>query len=170
MECIDLQHELSAYNLGGKWNDYIGVQKEVISVLKQEGFFEERDIINDETGMIIRLSPRGIKETMGSGIRFQNLPKKVKEQKIATLRMLPILIREGQLLEDNVPNYYSVRGDQFAYFMSKILIDNEIHNVRIAVKKKINSNHFYIHHIDTEKSSELLSPSKKTDNYEIQNF
>ena len=34
MKCIDLQHELSHYNLRGKWNDYIGVQKEVISVLK----------------------------------------------------------------------------------------------------------------------------------------
>lgn len=55
-------------------------------------------------------------------------------------------------------------------FTNKIIIDNNIYNVRIVVKKKINSNHFYIHHVDTQKSSELLSPSKKTDNYEIQNF
>lgn len=49
--------------------------------------------------------------------------------------------------------------------VNKILIDDEIHDVRIAVKKKVNSNHFYIHHIDTEKSSELLCPSKETENY-----
>ena len=134
MKCIDLQQELSHYNLRGKWNDYIGVQKEVISVLKQERFFEENDIINHETGMIIRLSPRGIKETIGSGKRFQNLPKKVKEQKIATLRILPILLREGKLLDDNVQNYYSVQGDQFAYFISTIMIDDEMHNVRMALK------------------------------------
>ena len=52
----------------------------------------------------------------------------------------------------------------------KIMIDDEIHGVRIAIKKKIGSNHFYIHHIDTQKSPELLSPSQQTDNYEIQNF
>ena len=72
-------------------------------------------------------------------------------------------------MEDNVQNYYSAQGDQFAYFVSTIMIDDEIHNVRMAVKKKVNSNHFYIHHIDTEKSSELLSPSKEMDTYEIQN-
>lgn len=67
-------------------------------------------------------------------------------------------------------NYYSEEGEKFAYFMCPLCIDNEKHNVRIAVKKKYNSNHFYIHHIDTEKSSELLSPSKEMDNYEIQNL
>ena len=72
-------------------------------------------------------------------------------------------------MEDDVLNYHLKEGEKFAYFICRILIDNESHAVRIAVKKKINSNHFYIHHIDTEKSSELLSPSKKTDNYEIQN-
>lgn len=154
MESISMTEELSLYNLEGKWNDYIGVQKEIVSVLKRVGYFEERDVVNDETGMIIRLTSKGIKETIGKGKRFQNLPRAVKQQKIATLRALPILIKAGE---------------RFAYFLCPICIDSEVHNVRIAVKKKANSNHFYIHHIDTEKSSELLSPSKKTDNYEIQN-
>ena len=120
--------------------------------------------------MIIRLTPRGIKETIGKGNRFQNLPRVVKQQKIATLRALPQLLEEGKLVEDNVQNYHSQVGDQFAYFVCEILIDNIVHGVRIAVKKKNNSNHFYIHHIDMQKDSELLSPSKKTDNYEIQNL
>ena len=33
----------------------------------------------------------------------------------------------------------------------------------------VESNHFYIHHIDTEKSSELLSPSLEKVDCEIQN-
>ena len=49
------------------------------------------------------------------------------------------------------------------------MIDGEIYSVRIVVRKKVGSNHFYIHHIDTEKSSELLSPSLETVDYEIQN-
>lgn len=169
MESISTKLELSIYNLDRKWNDYIGAQKEIISTLKKENYFENNDIVNIQTGMVVRLTPKGIKETIGKGKRFQSLPKAVKQQKVVTIRSLPILIKEAKLLEDNIPNYYSEEGNCFAYFISQILIDNEIHNVRIAVKKKINSNHFYIHHIDTEKSSELLSPSEKTDIYEIQN-
>lgn len=158
------------FELDNKWNDYVGAQKEIISKLKKEDYFERDEIINVETGMHIRISPKGIKETIGKGKRFQNLPKIVKMQKVATIRSLPILIREGELMEDDVPNYYLNTGDKFAYLISKIRIDDEIHDVRIAIKKKISSNHFYIHHIDTQKSSELLSPSQETDNYEIQNF
>ena len=170
MESISTKQELSIYHLEGKWYDYVGVQKEVISVLKKVNYFENKDIINHETGMLIRLTPKGIKETIGKGKRFQNLPGVVKQQKIATLRKLPILIREGRLQENDVSNYYSEAGERFAYFVCSVIIDNEVHQVRIAVKKKANANHFYIHHIDTEKSSELLSPSKKTDSYETQNL
>lgn len=159
MVSISLQEELSMYSLDGKWNDYIGVQKEVISVLKKKGYFNEISITNNETAMRIRLTAKGIKETIGNGKRFQNLPKIVKQQKVATVRVLPQLLKEGNLLQDDVENYYSVTGDAFAYFISEILIDDVAHIVRIAVKKKCNSNHFYIHHIDMKKDSKLLSPS-----------
>lgn len=165
-----MEQELSFFNLDKKWNDYIGAQKEIISKLKDDQYFECSEIINRETGMRIRISPKGIKETIGKGNRFQHLPKRVKMQKVATIRKLPVLIEEGYLIEDEVPNYYVSTGERFAYLNSKIVIDDEIHDVRIAVKKKVESNHFYIHHIDTKKSSELLSPSQETDNYETQNF
>ena len=125
---INMQQELSFFELDKKWNDYIGAQKEIISKLKKRKI-------------------------------FQNLPKMVKMQKVVTIRSLPDLIREGHLLEDEVPNFYLSTGERFAYLVSKIVIDDEMRNVRIAVKKKVGSNHFYIHHIDTQKSSELLSPS-----------
>ena len=50
------------------------------------------------------------------------------------------------------------------------IIDGEMFRVKIVVRKKVGSNHFYIHHVDTEKSSELLSPSLETVDYENQNF
>jgi len=156
---INMQQELSFFELDKKWNDYIGAQKEIISKLKKENYFESSEIVNAETGMHIRISPRGIKETIGKGKRFQNLPKRVKMQKVATIRSLPDLIREGHLLEDEVPNFYLSTGDRFAYLITKVMMDDEMHDVRIAIKKKIGSNHFYIHHIDTQKSPELLSPS-----------
>lgn len=35
MISINSKDELSLYNLEGKWNDYIGVQKEVLRVLRE---------------------------------------------------------------------------------------------------------------------------------------
>ena len=66
-------------------------------------------------------------------------------------------------------NYHGEYASRFAYFQSRVMIDGEIYRVRIVVRKKVGSNHFYIHHVDTEKSSELLSPSLETVDYEIQN-
>ena len=51
MEKISAAEELSFYNLQGKWNNYIGVQKEIISVLKSNGYFNIKEVRNDETGM-----------------------------------------------------------------------------------------------------------------------
>lgn len=42
MESIRTKQELSIYHLEGKWNDYVGVQKEVISVLKKVNYLEIR--------------------------------------------------------------------------------------------------------------------------------
>ena len=169
MISINSKDELSLYNLEGKWNDYIGVQKEVISVLREEKFFEQVSVLNDKTNMDIRLTTRGIKETIGNGTRFQYLPKEVKIQKIVILRLLPKLIQNADLIEDEVENYHDEQASTFAYFQNLVMIDGEIYRVRIVVRKKVESNHFYIHHVDTEKSSELLSPSIETVDYEIQN-
>lgn len=159
MVSINKNNELSMYNLEGKWNDYIGAQKEIIAVLKSKGFFESGTVVNEETGMQIRITPKGVKETIGKGNRFQSLPREVKEQKVCSIGLLPELIRQACIIEDNVVNYHEETNYEFAYFMSKIIIDGAFHDVRIVIKKKLGSNHFYIHHIDTEKSSELLSPS-----------
>lgn len=169
MISINSKDELSLYDIGGNWNDYIAVQKEAINVLKAEKVFEHGDIINDKTNMSIRLTARGIKETLGNGTRFQYLPKEVKIQKISTLRHLPLLIKDANLVEDEVENYHRNGTNRFAYFTNKIVIDDVVCNVRIVVRKKVESNHFYIHYVDTEKSSELLSPSLETVDYEIQN-
>ena len=169
MISINSKDELSLYNLEGKWNDYIAVQKEVIAVLKNENYFEQGYITNNKTNMLIRLTARGIKETLGNGKRFQYLPKLVKMQKVATLRELPLIIQNAELVEDEVKNYHEDATNRFAYFISNATIDGEVYRVRIVVCKKVESNHFYIHHVDTEKSSELLSPSLETVDYEIQN-
>lgn len=73
---INKEYELSRFNLSQKWNDFIAVQKEVISSLRQEGYFDNTNVINKKTGMIIRVTTKGIKESLGAGKRFQSLQKK----------------------------------------------------------------------------------------------
>lgn len=55
MESICKKDELLRYNLEGKWNDYIGVQKEVLKVLRKENFFTDDKVINHQTGMVIKI-------------------------------------------------------------------------------------------------------------------
>lgn len=148
---IDLASEIASYNIDGKWNDYIGVQKNVIETLRNEKFFDNNTVTNDDSGMVIRITAKGIKETLGTGKRFQSLPRKLKELKIATLRNLPDIIKSGVVLHDDVKNYYSKNGDLFAYIESDIVINNTIYGVRVSIKKKVGSNVFWIHHIDTKK-------------------
>jgi len=151
MISISMEKELSLYNLEGKWNDYIGVQKEVLKVLREESFFEEKEVKNAATGMHIIINAKGIKETLGTGNRYKILPKKLKQYKVATIRYLKMIIENAILMEDNVENVHEKNGYMFAYFYNDILIDEEIVRIRISVKKKIGSNWFWIHNIDENK-------------------
>lgn len=153
MEKICIQDELLNYNLEGKWNDYVGVQKELLNVLRKENFFAESEVTNVQTGMIIKINAKGIKETIGPGMRFQALPKRLKQLKIATLRKLKWIVENAELLHDDIPDYHHEDGYTFAYLEAKIMIDEDVVNIRITVKKKIAVNWFWIHNID-----ELTSP------------
>lgn len=147
---LHLEDELQNYDLEGKWNDYIAVQKEVLKVLRKENFFDENLIIHKNSGMVIKITPRGIRETFGNGKRFNNLPKNLKKMKVATILHIKNLIINGKLLSDNVMNYHSEHSATFAYISASISIDNTLISMRITIKKKIASNMFYIHHIDTK--------------------
>lgn len=148
MEKICMKDELLHYNLEGKWNDYIGVQKEVLDVLRGEYFFMDSDVINAQTGMHIKINAKGIKETIGPGMRFQALPKRLKQFKVATIRTLKKIVENAELVEDNMPDYHHKDGYTFAYLVAKIMIDEDVVNIRITVKKKIAVNWFWIHNID----------------------
>lgn len=167
---IKLCEELASYDVDKKWNDYIGLQKSIIDTLRSEGFFENNVVENMESGMLVRITTKGIKETLGAGKRFQSLPKVLKELKIATLRYLPEIIKQGSILEDNVENIHKTEDYLFAYIMSNVVIDNEEYRVRISIKKKVASNLFWIHHIDyMKKDFVLLDPSRGKELKERQN-
>lgn len=153
MISINTSEELSLYNLEGKWNDYIGVQKEVLKVLKDKNYFDNNIVLNKNTGLEIKINPKGIKETIGAGKRFQKLPKRLKIYKIATISKLKQIIEGAELLEDDVPNYHSDGIYTFAYLKNELIIGGELVEIRISIMKRIDSNWFWIHHIDENKKS-----------------
>lgn len=53
MESISTEKELSIYHLDRKWNDYVGVQKEVLRVLREEKLFEQNEVVNRQSVSIV---------------------------------------------------------------------------------------------------------------------
>lgn len=148
---IDKTAEVNRYNILSKYNDYIGMQKAVIKVLREEGFFDNNIVVNLDTQMSVEITAKGIKETLGSGKRFQSLPRNLKELKVATIHALPDIIREGKLIEDEVEN---IHGDnaRYAYFLTEVQVDEEVMFVKVNVRKNIQSNKFWIHNIIIQKA------------------
>ena len=152
---VDLDEELKKYNIENKLNDYIAVQKAVVNHLKETGFFDKNStVVNEETGMQIRINPRGIKETLSNGKRFQTLPKELKKLKIATIEKLPEIIQQGILLDDNVENLHG-NNETFAYFETLVNINGDNYRVKVDVKKSIETNKFWMHNVLLKKDSEL---------------
>ena len=166
---VDLDEELKKYNIENKLNDYIAVQKAVVNHLKGTGFFDKNSIVvNEETGMQIRINPRGIKETLANGKRFQSLPRELKKLKIATIEQLPEIIKRGKLIEDNIENTHG-ENSLYAYFETPVEINGGNYKVRVNIRKTIETNKFWIHNVILEKDSELLNPTRKQGIHEIQN-
>lgn len=155
-----MEREINTYDIVNKFNDYVGMQKEIINTLKKEEFFDDNIVVNRQTGMIVRINPKGIRETLGSGKRFQNLPRKLKVLKVATIRKLPEIIEQGILIEDNVGNVHG-NNQLYAYFITQVIINREIMYVKVNVRKSIEVNKFWIHNVLIEKSPELLNPTNK---------
>lgn len=166
---VNLDEELKKYNIENKLNDYIAVQKAVVNHLKETGFFDKNStVVNEETGMQIRINPRGIKETLANGKRFQSLPRELKKLKIATIEQLPEIIKRGELIEDNIENTHG-ENSLYAYFETPVEINGGNYKVRANIRKTIETNKFWIHNVILEKDSELLNPTRKQGIHEIQN-
>ena len=166
---VNLDEELKKYNIENKLNDYIAVQKAVVNHLKETGFFDKNStVVNEETGMQIRINPRGIKETLANGKRFQSLPRELKKLKIATIEQLPEVIKRGELIEDNIENTHGEHS-LYAYFETPVEINGGNYKVRVNIRKTIETNKFWIHNVILEKDSELLNPTRKQGIHEIQN-
>ena len=155
---VDIDAEIKSYGVETKFNDYIGMQKRVITVLREEGFFADNEVINEKTEMKIQITAKGIKETLGKNNRFQTLPRELKRLKIATIRSMPNIIKKANLVKDNVENIHG-KNPKYAYFYADIVIDGIETGVKIDVRKSVEINKFWIHHIEIKKNPDTLSPA-----------
>ena len=155
---VDIDTEIKFYGVETKFNDYIGMQKGVVSMLRKEGFFDNNVVINEETEMQIAITAKGIKETLGSGNRFQTLPRELKRLKVATVHSLPHIITKARLIKDNTENTHG-NNPLYAYFYADIVIDGIDVGVKIDVRKTIETNKFWIHNVEIKKNSDTLSPA-----------
>ena len=133
---LHLDAELQRYNLEGKWNDYIAVQKEVLRVLKDEKFFDDNIVVHKDSGMVIKVTPKGIKETFGNGKHFSHTSKCTKQFKVATISHIKGIISSATLISNDVISYHPNDTSTYAYMENQFLIDNIPLLIRITIKRK----------------------------------
>ena len=82
----------------------------------------------------------------------------MKRLKIATLRSMPDIIKKAKLIKDNVENIHG-NNPRYAYFYSDIVINGIEAGVKIDVRKSVEVNKFWIHHMEIKKNPKTLSPA-----------
>lgn len=134
------------------FNDYVGVQKKVTETLQNDGFFGLGSVQNENNGIVVDITKDGIRETFGSGKRFQTLPKTIKLLKFETLPKLRELIRTATMSNDDVSNIHNSNSKvKYAYlkntFESDIDGTPKTYNITIVVRKSPQKNKFWMHEI-----------------------
>lgn len=135
-----------------KPKDYIHVQRQVLSTLVEEGFFANKETrsrvdINEASGMVIETNKSSIDETF-SKATYKNVGMDKKIAKLATIRLIPEIIRKGVVVKDNVPNQYGNSDNKtFAYIEGNVIVDGKKVYLKLDVKKTRQKNKFYVHNI-----------------------
>lgn len=131
--------------------DYQQVQKRVMSTLVSEGFFtnqEERSRtdVNDESGLHIVTNKSGIDETFNEH-NYRNIGRWRKFAKLATIRRLPEIIRDGHVVMNDAPNMYvgPETNKTFAYIEHTLEEAGKRITVKLDIKKSPQKNKFWVH-------------------------
>lgn len=141
-----------------KHGDYIHVQRQVYNTLQSEGFFTDdggksRTVKNIETGMFIEINKGGIDETFNLD-NYARRSKKLKTAKLATIRMLPEIIENGELLDKSIENYHKVNSSlTYMYLQNTVKINGKFTDVKVSVRISPLKNKFHVHHVYIEKGT-----------------
>lgn len=137
-------------------HDVVEVRSKVLKKIKDTFISSNQNIkqiTNTSTGMQVEVWPSGIKETFGNIKYYTKLPTNLKIAKIASIEMLPELIKNGIIRKKEARNYHNPESkSSFAYLQSEATINGIEYQVNIDIKRIDNSDRFYIHSIDLKNS------------------
>ena len=164
---INSNEKLEKYgipNTARTLNDFVNVQKRVISTLDNDNFFNQNNkniVVNADTDIVVAITKDGIRETLSSGKRYFSLPRKIKTAKIAVIDNLPDMIRYAEVVNENEKNYHSKEGSSFLVLNHPAIVDGENYNVKIKIKKTPVENKFYIHNMTLQNKNETVALNAK---------
>ena len=164
---INSNEKLEKYgipNTARTLNDFVNVQKRVISTLDNDNFFNQNNkniVVNADTDIVVAITKDGIRETLSSGKRYFSLPRKIKTAKIAVIDNLPDMIRYAEVVNENEKNYHSKEGSSFLVLSHPAIVDGEDYNVEIKIKKTPVENKFYIHNMTLQNKNETVALNAK---------
>ncbi len=164
---INSNEKLEKYtisNTSRRLNDYVYIQKKVLSTLDNEKFFNQNNkniIVNADTDIVVSITKNGIRETLSTEKRYAKLPRKIKVAKIAVIDSLPDMIRYAEVVNDNEKNYHSKEGSSFLVLNHPAIVDGENYNVEIKIKKTPVENKFYIHNMTLQNKNETVALNAK---------
>lgn len=145
-------------------NDFVNIQKRVISTLDNDNFFNQNNkniVVNADTDIVVAITKDGIRETLSSGKRYFSLPRKIKTAKIAVIDNLPDMIRYAEVVNENEKNYHSKEGSSFLVLSHPAIVDGKNYNVEIKIKKTPVENKFYIHNMTLQNKNETVALNAK---------
>ena len=164
---INSNEKLDKYgipNTARTLNDFVYIQKKVISTLDNDNFFNQSNkniVVNADTDIVVAITKDGIRETLSSGKRYFSLPRKIKTAKIAVIDNLPDMIRYAEVVNENEKNYHSKEGSSFLVLSHPAIVDGENYNVEIKIKKTPVENKFYIHNMNLQNKNETVALNAK---------
>ena len=144
--------------------DYVHVQRKVLETLESEGFFTDeggksKTVTNAESGMVIEITPKGIKETFGNGKRFETLGSDLKRLKFLTMREVPDIIKNGTVLSAGNKNTHTGKSSvTYAYIQGDVQLGDETVTVRAAIRQSPQKNRFWIHQMYALDKKDAGSP------------
>lgn len=145
-------------------NDFVNIQKRVISTLDNDNFFNQNNkniVVNADTDIVVAITKDGIRETLSTEKRYFSLPRKIKTAKIAVIDNLPDMIRYAEVVNENEKNYHSKKGSSFLVLSHPAIVDGENYNVEIKIKKTPVENKFYIHNMNLKNKNETVALNAK---------
>lgn len=111
----------------------------------------DEDIYNNLSNQVfIEINKRSIKETFNFD-NYKIFGKKLKRLKLATIRDITEVIKNGKIIIDNVDNKHNDNSSvKYAYIEGFVKVDSIPIKIKLSIRKSNRKNIFWVHNIQLE--------------------